>query len=85
MQLFPAITVQEFAAACESLEARCADGLHATDWLSIRWTGEELLIKQKREQARDRKDNLIEEGDNVDEDVAGITLAEVVSVSIHWY
>jgi hypothetical protein len=48
MQSFPAITIQEFAAACKVFEVRCADKLHGTNWLSVHWTGEELLIKQKR-------------------------------------
>ncbi|KAL2438757.1 hypothetical protein ABEF95_013690 [Exophiala dermatitidis] len=48
LQAFPSLTRPEFVQACKALEDRCADGLDDTDWLSVRWTGEELLIKQKR-------------------------------------
>ncbi|KIX00416.1 uncharacterized protein Z518_10555 [Rhinocladiella mackenziei CBS 650.93] len=45
---FPSLTEQEFFEACQSLECRSSDKINDTDWLSVRWTGKELLIKQKR-------------------------------------
>lgn len=49
MQAFPSISVPEFADACTALETRSADRLGGTDWLSVKWTGSELLIKQRRD------------------------------------
>ncbi|OAP61812.1 hypothetical protein AYL99_04015 [Fonsecaea erecta] len=48
LRAFPAITEQEFAHACAALEQRSADKVSDTDWLGVRWTGEELLISEKR-------------------------------------
>jgi hypothetical protein len=48
LQAFPSLTEHEFVDACMALEARSADKLDDTDWLSVHWTGKELLIKQKR-------------------------------------
>ncbi|KIW72144.1 hypothetical protein PV04_00363 [Phialophora macrospora] len=48
VRAFPAITEDEFSAACKALERRSADHLSDTDWLGVRWTGEELLIRQRR-------------------------------------
>ncbi|KIX98511.1 uncharacterized protein Z520_05812 [Fonsecaea multimorphosa CBS 102226] len=48
VRAFPAITEQEFSQACGVLEQRSSDKISDTDWLSIRWTGEELLIREKR-------------------------------------
>jgi hypothetical protein len=49
LQAFPAITKDEFCAACKALERRSAeDRISDTDWLGVRWTGEELLIRQRR-------------------------------------
>ena len=48
VRAFPAITEQEFSQACGALEQRSSDKVNDTDWLSIRWTGEELLITEKR-------------------------------------
>jgi hypothetical protein len=47
VQSFPAVSRQEFAEACQALERRSADTISGTDWLSVRWTGEELLIRKK--------------------------------------
>jgi hypothetical protein len=49
MQAFPSISASEFADACAALETRSADRLGGTDWLSVKWTGTELLIKQQRD------------------------------------
>ncbi|KAJ9605213.1 hypothetical protein H2200_010603 [Cladophialophora chaetospira] len=46
MQAFPAITDGEFSEACEALEQRSADKNSDTDWLSVKWTGKELLIRR---------------------------------------
>lgn len=48
LQAFPAITSEEFSEACEALEQRGADRTSGTDWLGINWTGDELLVKQRR-------------------------------------
>ncbi|OQU94748.1 Autophagocytosi associated protein, active-site domain-containing protein [Cladophialophora immunda] len=48
VQAFPAITEQEFSQACGALEQRSSDKISDTDWLRVRWTGEELLIRAKR-------------------------------------
>jgi len=48
LQAFPSLTEHEFVDACMALEARSADKLDDTDWLSVHWTGKELLIKQRR-------------------------------------
>ncbi len=56
LQTFPAITRVEFAEACEALEQRSTDRPSETDWLSIRWTGEELLIKQRTTALHDKGD-----------------------------
>jgi len=49
LEAFPSIKEGEFAEACRALESRCHDALDGTDWLSVNWTGEELVIKQSRE------------------------------------
>ncbi|ETI29174.1 hypothetical protein G647_01627 [Cladophialophora carrionii CBS 160.54] len=48
LEAFPAITKDEFCKACKALERRSADSISDTDWLSVRWSGEELLIRQRR-------------------------------------
>ncbi|EXJ65246.1 hypothetical protein A1O7_01587 [Cladophialophora yegresii CBS 114405] len=48
LQAFPAITKDEFSEACKALERRSADRISDTDWLSVKWSGEELLIRQRR-------------------------------------
>lgn len=48
LRAFPSITEPEFAEACKALESRSLDRLDGTDWLSVRWSGEELIIKQRR-------------------------------------
>ncbi|EXJ75827.1 uncharacterized protein A1O5_00334, partial [Cladophialophora psammophila CBS 110553] len=48
LRAFPAITQQEFSEACRAWEQRSSDRISETDWLSVRWTGEELLITQRR-------------------------------------
>ncbi|KEF52017.1 uncharacterized protein A1O9_12007, partial [Exophiala aquamarina CBS 119918] len=48
LQAFPSISEAEFADACAAIEGRCADRLADTDWLSVKWSGSELLIKQQR-------------------------------------
>lgn len=73
---FPSITPEEFSQACEALESRSEDRLAGTDWLSVRWTGEELLIKEIRklrgndrasdeESGSEAEDELVEEDDEV--------------------
>jgi len=49
LQAFPSISVPEFADACRAIEERSADRLSGTDWLSVKWTGSELLIRQRRD------------------------------------
>ena len=49
LQAFPSLTEDEFSLACKAFEDRSFDNLNGTDWLSVQWTGQELLIKQKRE------------------------------------
>jgi hypothetical protein len=49
LDTFPSISDAEFRAACKALEDRCFDRLGGTDWLSVRWSGEELVIKQRRQ------------------------------------
>ncbi|OAL38465.1 hypothetical protein AYO20_02114 [Fonsecaea nubica] len=51
VRAFPAITEQEFSHACSALEQRSSDKISDTNWLSVRWTGEELLIKERRRRA----------------------------------
>jgi hypothetical protein len=46
---YPCLTKEEFTIACKALESRCHDRLNGTTWQSIRWTGQELQIKQQRE------------------------------------
>lgn len=48
LQAFPSVTDQEFCEACRALELRGLDRISGTDWLSVKWTGKELLIKQQR-------------------------------------
>ncbi|EXJ81349.1 hypothetical protein A1O3_07639, partial [Capronia epimyces CBS 606.96] len=48
LQAFPSISEAEFAEACQALESRALDRLDGTDWLSVRWSGEDLFIKQRR-------------------------------------
>ncbi len=48
LQAFPSLTEHEFTEACMAFEARSADKLDNTDWLSVHWTGNELLVKQTR-------------------------------------
>lgn len=45
---FPSISILEFAEACKAIENRSADRLDGTDWVSVSWTGSELLIKQRK-------------------------------------
>lgn len=45
---FPSISRLEFADACKALEDRSSDRLEGTDWVSVKWTGSELLIKQRK-------------------------------------
>jgi hypothetical protein len=49
VQAFPYMTELEFIEACRALEDRCSDRLDGTDWLSVRASGPELIIKQRRE------------------------------------
>lgn len=46
LSVYPSITVAEFSLACEALEQRCHDRLGGTRWLSVKWTGDELRIRQ---------------------------------------
>jgi len=48
LQAFPSITKDEFQEAYKALEDRSFDKLNGTDWLSAKWTGKELIIKQRR-------------------------------------
>ncbi|EXJ78529.1 hypothetical protein A1O1_08930 [Capronia coronata CBS 617.96] len=48
LDAFPSITESEFVKACRALEMRSLDRLDGTDWTSIRWSGDELVIKQRR-------------------------------------
>ncbi|KAI1621681.1 hypothetical protein EDD37DRAFT_653037 [Exophiala viscosa] len=48
LQAFPSITEDEFREGCKALEDRSFDKLDGTDWLSVKWTGKELIIKQRR-------------------------------------
>lgn len=48
LQAFPALTQEEFSAACKAFEQRSEDKLNETTWLSVKWTGEELLIRLQR-------------------------------------
>ena len=45
---YPSITKDEFETACINMERRSHDRLSRTDWLSVKWTGHELLIAQSR-------------------------------------
>ncbi len=49
LETFPSISDAEFQAGCKALENRGFDRLNGTDWLSVRWSGEELLIKERRQ------------------------------------
>ena len=45
---YASITASEFSAACEALEVTSSDRLDGTAWVSLKWTGAELRIKQRR-------------------------------------
>ncbi|KAL2402841.1 hypothetical protein ABEF93_005185 [Exophiala dermatitidis] len=83
LQAFPSLTRPEFSQACKALEDRCADGLDGTDWLSVRWTGEELLIKQNRKiqslQHQENNNNPSNGQNPSEDDVEPIEDAEVFS------
>lgn len=72
LQVFPSISVSEFADACTAIEEKSADRLNGTDWVSVKWTGSELLIKQQRymnpvRRAPDHGDDNITEEELVEE------------------
>lgn len=48
LDAYPSITECEFRNASEAFEKRCHDQLDSTSWLSVKWTGAELLIKEQR-------------------------------------
>lgn len=48
LESYPSIAKDEFKQACIDFEERCHDKLSETNWLSVRWTGQELLIAQTR-------------------------------------
>ena len=83
LQAFPAITEKELAEACKALEQRSADKINGTDWLSVRWTGEELIIRQKRKaNCRDNSEHgeeLVEHEESVQDEVEeDVTIPDVV-------
>jgi len=82
LQAFPSITEDEFQQACRALEDRSSDKLDGTDWLGVRWTGKELIVKQKRAVHSPEHETTDE-----DEDVARLAedscAAEVVCISAH--
>ena len=45
---YPSIDPEEFAIACAAFEERCHDSLDGTSWLSVKWTGQDLQIRQTR-------------------------------------
>ena len=48
LESYPSLTALEFREACSNFEARCHDKLSGTDWLSVKWKGQELLIAQTK-------------------------------------
>lgn len=48
LRTFPYITELEFVEGCKAIEDRSSDKLDGTDWLSVRSTDQELVIKQTR-------------------------------------
>jgi hypothetical protein len=48
LRAYPSLTTAEFTQACLALAALCHDRLDGTSWKSVRWTGQELQIKQAR-------------------------------------
>lgn len=76
MQAFPSISRQEFNAACVALELMSGDRLNGTSWLGVRWTGEELLITERRTTARlqheaAQEQKMVEEPDLVEDVIEG--------------
>lgn len=67
LEIFPSISDAEFQAACKALENRSFDRLNGTDWLSVRWTGEELVIKQRRQISNSNSKPTREKDDNENE------------------
>ena len=61
---YPSIRQDEFEKACTDLERRCHDGLSDTDWLSVKWTGEELRIAQRRVTEDKADERVVEEEGN---------------------
>lgn len=78
IQTFPSITEDEFQEACKALEDRSADRLDDTDWLSVRWSGKELIIKQRREIRR--SDDVLPDGDD-EVDSRAEDSADIVCIS----
>ena len=54
---YPSITQDDFSEACQSLETRCSDRIDGTEWLSVKWTGGELRIKQRRYVKKKQEEN----------------------------
>jgi len=72
---YPSISETEFAQACLDLETRCHDRLEGTEWSSVRWDGEQLLIKQNRHAGSARNVNQ----ENSSGDDLALELAEMES------
>ena len=50
---YPSLTTHEFEIACDALEQRCHNRLEGTNWQSVRWTGQDLQITQRKPSAND--------------------------------
>jgi len=64
LKAFPSLTEHEFLHACKALEDRSFDKLNGTDWLSVKQSEHELLIKQKRSIQTLDRGNSNEDGEN---------------------
>ncbi len=73
---YPSITASEFSAACEALEVTSSDRLDGTGWVSLKWTGEELRIKQRRHIEREGSDGkacwveVKDQSDEIEEEIS---------------
>lgn len=56
VEKFPSISPAEFEAGCKDIERASINALNGTGLLSIRWTEEELVIKQQRTVTPQHKD-----------------------------
>ena len=53
LEIFPSLTIDEFERACKSLEEKCHDRIHGTNWQSVNWNASgEFNIRQMSTQSR---------------------------------